>query len=441
MEQVKTALAKFDLGAALVRLWVLAGDVPRLTDWEHAYYQHAKSEPASNDALMHAFQDRIQDGEVLSLDEMNRNPLALILAIDAMLVNNRRRNHLLQRYNIDGKQYWLIRQLVNWRTQTALKGQRGSLLTWFTHHTIIPAQVADNKIDVNLYQCDGEASEFLLQLLQSPAASIKIWIGHFTDGADVKWDQPYPIEESCRTTIVADSEKRLASLRSQLACANQEGAHFVVFPEFSLDLTQRKEVKLWLKNNVSPQLLYVVPGSFHEQANTSTSIKYFNTAPLLDTTGKVVFTHQKLRLFGKGKLAENVSVGKTLHVLATPVGCLTVLICKDFMDTDASIANLLQHALVDWVLVPSFGDERTLKEHKARARKLAKVVSGTNSAVANSRNTATHPDGGMLPGFGHRSQEDAPKSVPETGGMVEYLLPNTAETTTDPKKAKKVRPH
>jgi predicted amidohydrolase len=441
MEQVASKLAEFDLEAALVRLWVLAGDHQRLNEWEHAYYQNDGDDSARNDGLVRDLQNRIQGGVALSLDEMNCNALALVLAIDAVLANNRRRNRLLRRHQIDGKQYWLVRQLVDWRARTALRGQRGNLLGWFSHHTIIPAQIADEKIDVKLYQCDGETVEFFLQLLQSPAASIKIWIGHFADGADVKWDKPHPIRESCRTTQVADGEKRVASLRSQLASASQEGAHFVVFPEFSLDLAQRKAAKLWLKNNKSSQLRYVVPGSFHEPIAGSTPAKYFNTAPLLDATGRAVFTHQKLRLFGKGKVAENVSVGKTVHVLVTPVGCLTVLICKDFMDIDASVDNLLQHVLVDWVLVPSFGNDKTIDGHKARARELAIKVSGTNSAVANSLNTAMEPNGSMLPGFAHRSGQDQSTPVPETGCIVEYLLPNAPETAVQPEKAQKNRPH
>lgn len=440
MEQVARLLAEADLEAALVRLWILAGDGQRLVEWEHEHYRYRGNDPSRIDALVRDLQNKILAGVLPTLAEMHHNALALILAIDSVLANQRRRNHLLRCHQIGGRQYWLVRQWVDWRSQTALRGQRGNLLGWFSYHTIIPAQINDDRIEVKLYQCNGEAVEFFHQLLQSPDASIKIWIGHFADGADVLWDKPRPIAESCRSTAVADGEKRLASVRHQLHCANQAGAHFVVFPEFSLDLDQREQARLWLKNNAPSQLRYVVPGSFHEPVPGSAGPTCFNTAPLFAATGKVVFTHQKLRLFGKDVVAEDVSVGKTLHVLATPIGCLTLLICKDFMDTDASVANLLQHVLVDWVLVPSFGDERTIKGHKARARTLAKIVSGTNSAVANSRNTAMEPGAGTLPGFGHRSGQDLPVLVPETGGIVEYRLPNGPTTTMRPKNAQKSRP-
>ncbi len=258
-------------------------------------------------------------------------------------------------------------------------------------------------------------------------ASIKIWIGHFADGADVRWDQPRPIKKSCRTTEVTHSPTRITSLLDQLERAKNAGANFIVFPEFALDIAQRKIVAQWLKNNECPQLLYTVPGSFHEPDAVDSGMtppKYFNTAPLFDPEGNVIFTHQKLQLFGKDGLVENISIGNTLHVLATPVGCLTVLICKDFMDEAARVANLLQHVLVDWVLVPSFGNETTIKGHQARARKLAKVVSGTNSAVANAQNTAMNENAKFLPGFAHRSQEDKPKNVSETGEMIKFFLPN-----------------
>ncbi len=441
MEQVAAALADLDFEAALVRLWVLASDTQRLVEWEHQYYQNDTDDPNRNPALIQGFRHQIEAGNRLQVAEMNHNALALVLAVDALLAYSRLASRMLRRCQVDGNHYWLIRQLVNWRAQTALRGQRGSLLTWFVQHTIIPGQVDDKKMDVMLYQCDGATAEFFMALLESPEAHIKIWIGHFADGADVQWDKPHPISESCRTVAVVDGKTRLASLHHQLARASQEGAHFVVFPEFSLDHDQRKAVKIWLKNNNLASLRYVVPGSFHTQVDDSASGQTFNTAPLLNAAGKVVFTHQKLRLFGKGKVAENVSVGKTLHVLATPVGCLTVLICKDFMDVDAHVANLLQHVLVDWVLVPSFGDARTIRGHKARAKQLATIVSGTNSAVANSRNTALEPKARVLPGFGHRSGQEQPTPVLKTGGMVEYLLPNGPEAIGDQKKMPKKRHH
>jgi predicted amidohydrolase len=428
MEQVAKLLEDFDLGGALVRLWVMAGDSQRLNEWEHDY------DVASNDGFMRDFQEKINHNNTLSIAVMNANAIALIRAIDILLASNSARSRLLRSYKIGENHYWLFRQLADWRAKTATRGQPGSLLAWFSHHSIIPAQTTDKKIDIKLYQCDGDTAEFLMRMLKNPTASIKIWIGHFADGADVQWDKPHPIQENCRTTEVTDAKTRVDSLLKQLVRAKNAGANFIVFPEFSLDIAQRKEVRLWLKSNECPHLLYIVPGSFHELQAGTTPEKYFNTAPLFDAEGNVVFTHQKLRLFGKNRVAENVSVGRTLHVLATPIGCLTVLICKDFMDKDASVASLLQHVLVDWVLVPSFGDESTINGHQVRARELAKIVSGTNSAVANARNTAMHPDGGNLPGFGHRSQEDKSTPVPETGCIVEFLLPHCPPSTTKHKK-------
>ena len=85
-----------------------------------------------------------------------------------------------------------------------------------------------------------------------------------------------------------------------------------------------------------------------------------------------------------------------------------IFICKDFMDDGPNICNLLKHVLVDWVFVPSFGNPTTIKAHKKRAKSLAAVVSGTNSAVANTRNSAMdvpdEPVGKPIPGFGYRSQ-------------------------------------
>ena len=74
---------------------------------------------------------------------------------------------------------------------------------------------------------------------------------------------------------------------------------------------------------------------------------------------RTLLTHRKLRIFGGFESgAEHVDVGETLHVLVTPIGCITVLIGKDFIDAHASVESLLTEVPVDWVLVPSFGDEK-----------------------------------------------------------------------------------
>jgi len=123
--------------------------------------------------------------------------------------------------------------------------------------------------------------------------------------------------------------------------------------------------------------------------------------------------------------AEFAEVGNRLHVLITPIGSMTILICKDFMDEDRRVDNLLAEVPVDWVWIPSYGDETTLKGQKERARKLATVTTGTSCGVAQTQNTAMKKSGetrALLPGFGHPAGARTPCDVTASGGMVEYGL-------------------
>jgi predicted amidohydrolase len=170
----------------------------------------------------------------------------------------------------------------------------------------------------------------------------------------------------------------------------------------------------------------VVAGAFHEPEQATNPLLAHNTAPVFTGNGRRLFVHRKLRLFGRDDVgAECAQVGNRLHVLITPIGCMTVLICKDFLDEDARVDNLLAEVPVDWVWVPSYGDETTLKGHKERARKLAKVTVGTSCAVAQPQNTAMKKKDqtqALLPGFGHPAGDAVPIDVATSGGLVEFGL-------------------
>ena len=230
--------------------------------------------------------------------------------------------------------------------------------------------------------------------------------------------------ENRRTTEVAPASARQQSVDATVAEAAQAGAQIIVFPEFTLDLDQRAKLVELLTRQTWPSLLMVVAGSFHE----GVAGEFFNTAPLYcAATGEALLVHRKLRLFGGfDEGAEQVSVGNSVQVLVTPVGCITVLICKDFMDKHASVESLLTEVPVDWVLVPSFGDEKTIRAHKERARDLALVKTGTHTVVAQTLNTAqprATPPTECVRGFGHAAGAREPEPpVGELGGLVQFAL-------------------
>ncbi len=219
--------------------------------------------------------------------------------------------------------------------------------------------------------------------------------------------------------------------------AASAGAHVVVFPEFTLDLLHKEQLRAHLRKTPS-SVQMVVAGAFHVEEMEAAGPATFNISPVLSGNGSLLFAHRKLRLFGsKDDGTEFAQVGNQLHVLVTPIGCMTVLICKDFMDEDRRVNNLLAEVPVDWVWVPSYGNDTTLKGHKARAKKLATVTSGTSCAVAQTQNTATGKPGDMLPplpGFGHAAGEAVERNVSITGGLIDFGL------DTQPLPSKPIRP-
>ena len=74
---------------------------------------------------------------------------------------------------------------------------------------------------------------------------------------------------------------------------------------------------------------------------------------------------------------------KKVVLLETPLGLVGVAICKDFSDKGSSLVRTLWESLSpDWLLVPSMGDEETLRLHEPCAKERAKLH-GIRSAVAN----------------------------------------------------------
>jgi hypothetical protein len=52
---------------------------------------------------------------------------------------------------------------------------------------------------------------------------------------------------------------------------------------------------------------------------TQTPNDFFNTAPLLNATGTVIFTHQKLRRYGKYDIAEDSFIPATGGIVEFPL--------------------------------------------------------------------------------------------------------------------------
>lgn len=410
---------------ALVRLWCLASDDPTLNTWEQ------QANEGTIPPHVAAFLDQLQDEAPIPLASIKAQPLALIRALDdylasIQLAGSGSSTNSQNAYEIqeNGKGYWLVAVPLAARRNAAMNRQPARLARWFHRHAALPTRTA-HEIEVSVTLARSSLATELENLATRDDGTLKTWVAHFDDGADVFWDRTSSPIGNWRTLSVEPQASRTSSLLQTLTTAAQSGAHVVVFPEFTLDLEHRKHLADHLRQNPGTIQL-VVAGAFHEPEQPGTPALAYNTAPVFTGNGRKLFAHRKLRLFGRNDVgAEYAEVGNKLHVLVTPIGCMTVLICKDFLDEDPRVDNLLAEVPVDWVWVPSYGNETTLRNHKERAKRLATVTTGTSCAVAQTQNTAMKKPGehqALLPGFGHAAGAPAPCDVPANGGLVEFGL-------------------
>lgn len=428
----------FSYRQALVRLWVLASDNQLLNHWEQLADERSIA-PKVEDLL-----NKLQDEKSIGVEDVRGHPLALIRALDDYLASTRLPpsqstpiSQSAHRYEEAGKTLWLVPVTLAARRLATMNRQSARPARWFHHHAVLPCRTAHN-IEVTCALARSDLHTCLEALANTEHGTLKVWVAHFDDGADVVWDTTSSPVGNWRTKSVEPHTVRQASVVQTLAAAAKAGAQVVVFPEFTMDLQHRDQLASHLRQQHLNGIQLVVAGAFHAEDMAPGQPVTYNTAPVYTANGRQLFTHRKLRLFGRNDVGtESAEVGNHLHVLVTPIGCMTVLICKDFLDEDPRVDNLLAEVPVDWVWVPSYGDEITLRGHKERARKLAIVTTGTSCAVAQTQNTAMKKVGetqSLLPGFGHAAGQKSPCDVPATGGLIEFGL------ATQPSPSKPIRP-
>jgi hypothetical protein len=370
------------------------------------------------------------DDEQLPTNGNNLNPLVWILALEAFLWETKsaftNARPEMYRVEFEAAAYWLLPVLQKGPNQVALARQTSNLRAWVKHFSVVNCELHSG-VKVELYIVAGKEGRRWESL--AARENLKAYLGHFDDGADVA----YQIDNDGKrwlTLNVAPQLHRNASLLEVMKQSAINEDHIVVLPEFTVDLAGRETLQTWLLLNRDDPCtpLLTVAGSFHEEISPGC---FFNTAPVLNGRGSPYFAHEKLRLQGTiDELTENALEGSKVHLLLTPIGTHTVLICKDFLDRAAMVDTLLQSVPVDWVWVPSYGHEGTLKEHLSRADEIARKTVGANVGVAQTENTALAKISNLPPpakvlGFGWRSFANQSVSVPIGGGTITFPLKPT----------------
>lgn len=161
------------------------------------------------------------------------------------------------------------------------------------------------------------------------------------------------------------------SVRDDIVAAARHGCSAHVFPELTLMPEMRDVVARTLaraewtdsgEGATGPDL--VVAGSWHERHSDGV----WNEAVVFDSVGNELLRFRKLFRFRdeKGRY-EKIGLGQTLEVLVTRRGLYGFGVCLDFCQRATPVLTDLD---VDWMMVPSCGDWRTMRDHLSAANEL-----------------------------------------------------------------------
>ena len=165
-------------------------------------------------------------------------------------------------------------------------------------------------------------------------------------------------------------------LMAQVNQALDARCHFLVWPELSVSELHQNAIERALASSAllkeSP-LQLVIAGTRHVAARGGT----VNRARILLGTGEPVSAYyDKLKPFvAKTGAEEGIVPGESVLILVTELGLASIGICKDFCDEAAT--NVFEALPVDVFLVPSLGNDQTMKGHQD----VAKWISVRHGAV------------------------------------------------------------
>ncbi len=431
MDEVIACLAQEDWPLALVSLAAIATPQAR-SAWESAI------PPSRQPARVEHWFKRLQRAPLPDRQEIDHEPLAVLSALDRLVAATRAPRFAATPLRAADRDWWLVPVTASWRRRARLVRQVGRLDHHLHHHAIVPAVLGSAlaPLRVRCIALSGELANAVDSLHDAPDKVLRAWIAHFDDRCAVQWLAPQPAGRVVSAGI-DPIERRGESWRRSLKQATDDNAFLWLAPELSLTPGQQDElVEALLAAGEKPKPRLVAPGSWHHPYLGG----YANLASLIDGfTGEPLFRHQKLRCFGSygnaghADTAEDAIPGDEVTLLVTPLGNWTLLICKDFIDADESVVGLLQPLCADWVLVPSYGDDKTSDAQARRAAQVCRVEAACHALVATLRNCTAAADPAALPhlpGFCHRAGEDTPVRVGDQGGLVEIPLALDAQPPT-----------
>lgn len=312
-----------------------------------------------------------------------------------------------------GEAYTFHRRVSRISTKTTHGSQTGHLQSWLRHFWIIPAQISGFEIR---FRSVGDGFSILADWLKDEG--IKIHVGSFPDDVEPLWLSNDTTKWSARKLV--DPDKRWLSIIEVLKQAIAARADVVVFPELSICPILRERIRDWLleRRDYHPFLM-LLPGSFHEEEDGRT----FNIAELFNRSGKSLLRHRKMTRYGTQERQEAIETGNCIELLDTHIGLIGIPICLDFCQEGRPFSYLWEKIGVEWLLVPAFGDEKSISAHLRRAKELFRMH-GTVSVIANQHPRGKDKDYGFVC---HSGQ--APRSA--TRNNRNYLIKIASESSDE----------
>ena len=183
-----------------------------------------------------------------------------------------------------------------------------------------------------------------------------------------------------------------ATVRRQLRQAVREGCFGAVWPELTIKPVLRRQIEDDLRGRAldpdpNMNLQIVVAGSWHQARGGAVA----NVATIFDGYGRQTLEYSKLISYVDRELGvEAIERGNEIPILTTDEISVAFAVCRDFCDAAIELPH--PQLDVDFVIVPSMGDDETMRGHCATA-KLMRVRYGALTFVVQQREPSAEAEG------------------------------------------------
>lgn len=314
--------------AALVRLWHLAkqpaaGGGTLLDQWS----QRPVDELATKRISEHFSKRKTP----LSQRDLEARPTDVIRALDQEIDAQKGKKPAFVPIETEGETYFLIQG----SSHKGIEHQQAVRFGNYMHrHLVVPACLLNN-VTTRLYTLAEQAPfshKHLAKRRKESEPTLRIALGHFPDFHQISWST-VKTDETRKIGFATGTQgenERLAAAKTQIRDAEKEDADLLIFPELTLSESVQEQLRDWLllrdeqKNPCSISL--IVLGSFHVR---SESIARNRSRLLQGKNGRNILSHDKFSPASIGGFTESFTPGQYAQLLCTPIGNLSLAICKD----------------------------------------------------------------------------------------------------------------